>query len=145
MQPKRIVIVGAAAAGLATAESARSAGYHGELLMVGDEQHQPYDRPPLSKQVLLGQWEQDRLALRGQADLDRLGVDMRLGVPAGGLDVDARKVVLADGTRIGYDAAVVATGVRPRRLPGTEGVAGVYVLRDLEDAQALRSASSTIW
>lgn len=140
MQPKRIVIVGAAAAGLATAESARSAGYHGELLMVGDEKHQPYDRPPLSKQVLSGQWEQDRLALRGQADLDRLGVDMRLGVPAGGLDVDARKVVLADGTRIGYDAAVVATGVRPRRLPGTEGVAGVHVLRDLEDALALRSA-----
>lgn len=133
------MIVGAAAAGLAVAESARSAGHTGELVMIGGEAHRPYDRPPLSKQLLLGEWEPDRLALRGQEDLDRLRADLRLGVPAGGLDVDAHEVVLADDTRIGYDALVVATGVRPRHLPGAEGIGGVHVLRDVEDALALRA------
>lgn len=139
MPPKRIVIVGAAAAGLAVAESARSAGYRDELVMIGDEDHRPYDRPPLSKQLLRGEWQPARLALRSQDEFDSLGIHLRLGVPAGGLDVDGREVVLADGARIGYDAMVVATGVRPRRLPGTDGVAGIHVLRDLDDALALRT------
>lgn len=135
---RRIVIVGAAAAGLAAAEAARSFGYQGELVMVGAEEHLPYDRPPLSKQLLTGAWEAERLALRAPADLERLGLDLRLGVPAAGLDDTAHEVVLADGARVGYDALVVATGARPRRLPGTDGVRGVHVLRDLADALALR-------
>ncbi len=138
MAPERIVIVGAAAAGLAVAEAARSMSYQGALVMIGDETHLPYDRPPLSKQLLLGEWTTDRLALRGADDLDRLGLDLRLGVPADSLDVDSREVVLATGDRLGYDALVVATGVRARWLPGTAGITGVHVLRDIADALALR-------
>lgn len=136
--PARVVIVGAAAAGLAVAEAARSAGYGGRLVMVGEEEHAPYDRPPLSKQVLLGEWSAERIALRGDAELAKLGLDLRLGVPASGLDTDARELVLADDARIGYDAVVVATGVRARRLPGAPDARNVHVLRGLDDAFALR-------
>ena len=110
MEPARIVIVGAAVAGLAVAEAARSAGYGGRLVMVGDEEHAPYDRPPLSKQVLLREWPAERIALRSDADLGKLGLDLRLGVPASGLDADARELVLADDSRIAFDSLVVATG-----------------------------------
>ena len=138
MATERIVIVGAAAAGLAVAEAARSMGHQGELVMIGDETHLPYDRPPLSKQLLLGEWTTDRLALRGTDDLARLGLELRLGVPADSLDTEAREVVLATGDRLGYDALVVATGVRARWLPGTANITGVHVLRDIADALALR-------
>ena len=138
MVPPRIVIVGAAAAGLAVAEAARSAGYGGQLVMVGDEEHQPYDRPPLSKQVLLGEWAAERIALRGDAELGKLGLDLRLGVPASGLDSDSRELVLADGSRIAFDALVVSTGVRARRLPGAPDAPNLHVLRGLDDALALR-------
>ncbi|WP_329061622.1 NAD(P)/FAD-dependent oxidoreductase [Amycolatopsis sp. NBC_01480] len=138
MKPTRIVIVGAAAAGLAVAEGTRSAGYGGQLVMVGDEAHAPYDRPPLSKQVLLGEWSAERIALRSDADLGKLGLDLRLGIPASGLDADARELVLADGARIAFDALVVATGVRARKLPGAPEARNVHVLRDLGDALALR-------
>ena len=134
----RIVIVGAAAAGLAVAESARTAGYGGQLVMVGDEEYQPYDRPPLSKQVLLGEWPAERTALRSDADLGKLGLDLRLGVPASGVDTDARELVLADDTRLPFDALVVATGVRARKLPGAPAAPNVHVLRGLDDAMALR-------
>ncbi|WP_020640605.1 NAD(P)/FAD-dependent oxidoreductase [Amycolatopsis balhimycina] len=134
----RVVIVGAAAAGLAVAEAARSAGYGGQLVMVGEEEHRPYDRPPLSKQVLLGEWSAERIALRGDADLGKLGLDLRLGVPASGLDTDARELALADDSRIAFDALVVSTGVRARRLPGAPDARNVHVLRGLDDAVALR-------
>ncbi len=131
-------MVGASAGGLATAEALRRARYDGAITLVGDEPHAPYDRPPLSKQLLKGDWQPDRLALRPAADIYALGLDLRLGATAVGLDRDSRQVHLADGSRVPYDALVVATGVRPRRLPGCDGVSGVHVLRTVGDALALK-------
>lgn len=131
----RIVVVGASAGGLATAEALRRGGHQGAVTLVGAEPHLPYDRPPLSKQVLTGEWAPERLALRGRADIDALDLDLRLGTPAGALDVVGRTVTLADGAELAYDALVVATGVRPRRLTGGEGV---HTLRTVEDALALK-------
>ncbi|MEW2402537.1 FAD-dependent oxidoreductase [Streptomyces sp. NPDC046862] len=136
--PDRVVIVGAAAGGLAAAEALRRAGHRGVITLVGAEPRLPYDRPPLSKQVLAGQWAPERLALRPEADIDALGLDLRLGVPATALDTGRRAVTLADDTRVPYDALVVATGVRARRLPGTDGLVGVHTLRTLPDALALK-------
>jgi len=130
----RVLVVGASAAGLAAAETLRRDGFAGEITLVGAEPQPPYDRPPLSKQILAGQWEADRLALRADEHLADLCLDMRLGVTATGLDVSAREVRLAGGESVGYDALVIATGVRPRRLPGD----GAHVLRTLGDALALR-------
>ncbi|MFK0156606.1 NAD(P)/FAD-dependent oxidoreductase [Streptomyces sp. NPDC090493] len=136
---KRIVIVGASAGGLATAEALRRFGYEGTVTLVGDEPYLPYDRPPLSKQILSGEWQPDRIQLRGRSELDSLGLDLRLGMRATGLDMAARAVTLADGTLVRYDGLVVATGVRPRVLPDCEGVAGVHTLRTLDDALALKA------
>ena len=137
--PARVVVVGASAAGLAVVEAARAQGYRSELTLIGDEPHLPYDRPPLSKQLLTGDWSPERLVLREQAHLDELAVTMRLGQPAAALDADSREVVLADGDHIPYDALVVTTGVRARRLPGSDGISGVHVLRTLHDALTLRA------
>ncbi|MBR8639662.1 FAD-dependent oxidoreductase [Streptomyces tuirus] len=134
----RIVVVGASAGGLATAEALRRARFEGAITLVGDEPYAPYDRPPLSKQLLKGDWQPERLALRPAADIDALGLDLRLGTTAIGLDRNSRQVHLADGSLVPYDALVVATGVRPRRLPGCDGVSGVHVLRTIEDALALK-------
>jgi NADPH-dependent 2,4-dienoyl-CoA reductase/sulfur reductase-like enzyme len=131
---RRIVVAGASAAGLATAETLRREGYDGTLTLVGDEPHPPYDRPPLSKQFLTGQWDTGQLALRTEADLDALGLDLRLGVAATRLDPATRSVRLSDGSTVSYDGLVIATGVRPRRLPGRDA----QVLRSLDDALALR-------
>jgi 3-phenylpropionate/trans-cinnamate dioxygenase ferredoxin reductase subunit len=136
----KIVVVGAGAAGATTAETLRAQGYDGRLTLVGAEPHEPYDRPPLSKQILAGSWQPDRVRLRAPDTYDRLGIDLRLGTDAVGLDRSGRTVELADGTRLPADAVVVATGVRPRRLPGDEGLSGVHVLRTVDDALALRTA-----
>ncbi|KUO15514.1 ferredoxin reductase [Streptomyces dysideae] len=128
------MVVGASAAGLAAAETLRREGYDGTLTLVGDEPLAPYDRPPLSKQLLSAEWESDRLALRTADDLAALGLDLRLGVAATGLHLADRTVRLADGTTVPYDGLILATGVRPRRLSGE----GAHVLRTLDDALALR-------
>ncbi|MCD7445566.1 FAD-dependent oxidoreductase [Streptomyces lincolnensis] len=131
---RRIVVVGASAAGLAAVETLRREGYDGTLTLVGDEPLAPYDRPPLSKQILAGEWEPDRLALRADDALAALDLDLRLGVAATGLEPAGRTVELADGSVLPYDGLIVATGVRSRRLPG----GGAHVLRGLDDALALR-------
>lgn len=128
------MVVGASAAGLAAAETLRREGYDGTLTLVGDEPHAPYDRPPLSKQILSGDWSTQQLPLRPYSDLDALDLDLRLGVAATGLDVTDRTVRLADDSQLPYDGLIVATGVRPRRLAGE----GAHVLRTLDDALALR-------
>jgi NADPH-dependent 2,4-dienoyl-CoA reductase/sulfur reductase-like enzyme len=130
----RIVVVGASAAGLAAVETLRREGFDGALTLIGDEPHLPYDRPPLSKQLLTGEWHAERLTLRTPAAIDDLDLDLRLHTTATGLDLTERVVRLADGTRVPYDGLIIATGVRPRRLPGD----GAHVLRTLDDALTLR-------
>lgn len=138
----RIVIVGASLAGLRAAEGARGAGFDGEIVLVGAETHPPYDRPPLSKELLAGTWDVDRLALRATGTWDA-DLDVRLGVRAASLDVLGRQVVLEGGEPLPYDALVIATGAEPRWIPGTRGREGVHVLRTIEDALALRAAFDT--
>lgn len=136
--PRRVVIVGASAAGLTTAEALRRRGYDGALTLVGDETYLPYDRPPLSKQVLAGSWEPEKVLLRDEKTLADLDVRLSLGRAATALDIKARRVRLDGGGAIDYDALVIATGVAPRRLPGSD-LAGIHVLRTLDDALALRA------
>ncbi|MFF9653634.1 NAD(P)/FAD-dependent oxidoreductase [Streptomyces sp. NPDC014622] len=134
---RRIVVVGASAAGLSAAETLRREGFDGSLTLVGRERHLPYDRPPLSKQILTRAWAVERTALRPQADVEALDLDLRLGTAATALSTGTRTVTLDDGTECGYDGLIIATGVRPRRLPGPPAP-GVHTLRTLDDALALR-------
>lgn len=136
--PQRIVVVGASAAGLSVVEALRRGGYSNKLTMIGAEAHLPYDRPPLSKQYLTGEWDAEKVMLRPAAHLDDLDVEILLGRPAGALEVGARTVVLTDGTEICYDRLVLATGVSPRTLPNTRHLQGVHTLRTLGNAAALR-------
>ena len=138
--PERAVIVGGSLAGLRTAESLRLGGYDGAITVVGEEVHRPYDRPPLSKQVLTGKVEPAGTALPYDGSL---GVEWVLGQAATGLDLDARRVRLADGSDLPYDQLVLATGARPRLLAGAPPGPGVHYLRTLDDSVALRDDLST--
>ncbi|KPI22555.1 Ferredoxin--NAD(+) reductase [Actinobacteria bacterium OV320] len=129
-------MVGASLAGLSAARSLRKQGYDGRLVVIGDELHRPYDRPPLSKEFLAGTLGEADLALEAQ-DED-LGAQWLLGTRATGLDRADRAVRLADGREVRVDGLVIATGAAARRLPGSDGLAGVHVLRTLDDARALR-------
>jgi len=135
--PERIVVVGASAAGLTAAETLREKGYDGALTLVGAERHPPYDRPPLSKQILTGAWAPERAELRDAGAIGGLDAELLLGRRATGLDVAGRAVLLDGGDRRPFDALVIATGAAPRRLPGCD-LGGVHVLRTLADALALR-------
>ena len=137
----RIVIVGASLAGLRAAEELRSRGHTGSIALVGDEPHEPYDRPPLSKQVLTGAKPTESTALQAVGgSLADLELDWRLGTTATGLDLDQRVVLLGGGERLPYDGLVVATGASPRRLPGTDHIEGVHTLRTLDDSIAIGAA-----
>jgi NADPH-dependent 2,4-dienoyl-CoA reductase/sulfur reductase-like enzyme len=133
-------VVGASLAGLRAVETLRQQGYDGRLVLVGAEPLLPYDRPPLSKQVLAGEWSPDEIVLRPADDYSPLALDLRLAHRATSLDLDARAVVLDDGERIGFDGLVIATGCSPLRLPGTPDTAGIYMLRTLGDSLAIRDA-----
>lgn len=133
---KSVVVVGASLAGLSAARSLRKQGYDGRLVVIGEEAHRPYDRPPLSKEFLAGQLDESALAL--EADGEDLAAEWRLGTRAVALDGPGRTVRLADGTTVRAEGVVVATGAAARTLPGSEGLEGVHVLRTLEDARALR-------
>ncbi|AZS75322.1 FAD-dependent oxidoreductase [Streptomyces lydicus] len=139
MTARPIAVVGASAAGLAAAEALRRGGWRGPLTLIGDEPHLPYDRPPLSKQLLHGAWEPDRLLLRTEEQLAPLGLDLRLGTRATGLDVATRTLTLDGGERLGCAGVIIATGVTARTLPGADRIAGVHTLRTLDEALALRS------
>jgi NADPH-dependent 2,4-dienoyl-CoA reductase/sulfur reductase-like enzyme len=132
-----ILVVGASLAGLRTVETLRDRGFDGRLTLVGDEPHRPYDRPPLSKQVLQGVWEPERTMFRRSDGYDGLAVDLRLGTRALSLDPRERRVTLSDGTSLAYDRLVIATGTRPRTLPRSTPREGLHVLRTLDDARAL--------
>ncbi|MER6790217.1 FAD-dependent oxidoreductase [Streptomyces sp. NPDC000658] len=133
---RTVAVVGASLAGLSAARSLRKQGYDGRLVLVGDEVHRPYDRPPLSKEFLAGALGEADLAL--ESDDEDLRAQWMLGVRAVGLDRAERAIALTDGRRIRADGIVVATGAAARTLPGAEGLAGVHTLRTLDDARALR-------
>ncbi|MFI6905319.1 NAD(P)/FAD-dependent oxidoreductase [Nonomuraea sp. NPDC050394] len=131
----RIVIVGASTAGLSAAQTLRWEGYDGQLTLVGAEPHLPYDRPPLSKQVLAGTWEPERVRPFDAAHYASLGVDLRLGRAATAVDLPGKAVLLRE-ERLAYDGLIIATGVSPRRPPWPH----VLALRTLDDALRLRAA-----
>ena len=135
-QPEHVLVVGAGLGGLRTVEQLRSAGFQGRISLVGDEPHAPYDRPPLSKQVMTGEWAPERTTLRSVEGLDDLGVRTHLGMRA--VALRPGEVELADGASLHADAIVVATGLAARTLPGQP--AGVHTLRTLDHALALRAA-----
>ncbi|WP_353946062.1 FAD-dependent oxidoreductase [Streptomyces sp. HUAS MG91] len=132
----RIVVVGASLAGLRAAEALREEGFTGPLTVVGEEHRPPYDRPPLSKQVLLGTAAPDTTGLPMRRDPD---AQWRLGVRATGLDPLAKRVLLADGESLPYDRLLIATGTRARPWPHPQQAAldGVFTLRTSEDAARL--------
>jgi 3-phenylpropionate/trans-cinnamate dioxygenase ferredoxin reductase component len=134
-----IVVVGGGAAGVAAAEALRAEGFAGSLTLACGEPELPYDRPPLSKQVLTGAWDAGRTRLREASHYVDKGIRVVHGL-ARALDLAGRSVQLSDGTQVGYDGLVIATGVRPRTLPAGHDLAGVHVLRCLADTAALRSA-----
>ncbi|MEV6236602.1 FAD-dependent oxidoreductase [Lentzea sp. NPDC051838] len=133
----RVVVVGASVGGFATAEALRGLGFRGRITLIGEEAYLPYDRPPLSKQVLTGEFAPHEVLLRPAERMDALELELELGVAATGLDVESRVLRVANGPVL-YDALVVATGVRPHPFPGAEGVRGVHFVRTLEDALALK-------
>lgn len=120
-------------AGVQTAVALREQGYAGPVTLVGAEPHQPYDRPPLSKAVLLGKAEHSAF----DVDFEDLDITLRLGLDVTGLRAEAHELDTPEGP-LGYDVLVVATGAEPVVLPGTEGVPGVHLLRTLDDAARLR-------
>ena len=136
---ERIIIVGASLAGLRAAETLRAEGFAGTITVVGDESRAPYDRPPLSKQVLRGEWDADKVALAAGRN-DDLDLTWERGVAAAGLDLEWRTVALADGRTLPFDGLVIATGAAPRHIPDTEHLPGVHALRTLDDALAVRDA-----
>ncbi|MDE0928727.1 MAG: FAD-dependent oxidoreductase [Acidimicrobiales bacterium] len=136
---KSITIVGASLAGLRGAEALRRDGFDGPISLIGDEPHAPYDRPPLSKKILAGDWEADRAALTPAERFADLNLDLRLGSRATKLNVDSQ-TLWVDGEPEAYQGLLIATGARCRTLPGTEGMNGVHTLRTLNDCLAIRTA-----
>lgn len=137
---KTITVVGASLAGLRSAQALREHGFDGRLVIVGEEPQAPYDRPPLSKEFLAGKVTEADIALATEGDLDALGAEWLLGTTATGLRAASREVQLADGSAIRTDGVVVATGARPITLPGSDDLSGVFTLRTMADATALRAS-----
>jgi NADPH-dependent 2,4-dienoyl-CoA reductase/sulfur reductase-like enzyme len=133
-----VAVVGASLAGLRAVETLRREGFDGRLVLIGAEPHLPYDRPPLSKQLLAGEVEPDEVALR-RASYDELELELRLATRAVHLDLATRTVELDDGGKVAFEGLVLATGSAPRILPGTPDLDGLFVLRTLDDALAIRA------
>ncbi|TRW85490.1 NAD(P)/FAD-dependent oxidoreductase [Mycolicibacterium sp. 018/SC-01/001] len=136
---KHIAVVGASLAGLSAVRALRAQGFSGRITVIGDENRRPYDRPPLSKDFLAGVITEDDLCLD---DGDELAAEWLLGSAATALDTATNTVELADGRRVQADGFVIATGSRARRWPGSETLAGVHVIRTIDDAIALRAELS---
>ncbi|MBU6315490.1 MAG: FAD-dependent oxidoreductase [Acidobacteria bacterium] len=134
----RIVVVGASLAGLRACETLRQDGFEGTITLVGDETEAPYDRPPLSKKLLAGDWEPERIRLRKPDDFASLNLQLQLGVRATGLDTVGRSITLSDKSTLHYDGLVIATGASPRRLPGQPALRGVVEVRTLAQSMHLR-------
>ena len=139
--PERIAIVGASLGGLRSAQGLRGRGkFTGALTLIGAEPHLPYDRPPLSKQLLSGEWEPGRTLLEAPEAIDKLDLDLRVGVRAEALDLDGRTLSLSDGATVPFDKLIIATGASPRTLPGTPDLAGIHTLRTIDDSLRIRAA-----
>ena len=137
---KGIVIVGGGLAAARTAEQLRRAEYTGPIMIVSDEVHLPYDRPPLSKEVL--RKEVDDVALKPRDWYDENDITLRLGSAATSLDTHEQTVTLDDGTVLGYDELVITTGLVPRRIPAFPDLEGIRVLRSFDESMALREHAS---
>jgi NADPH-dependent 2,4-dienoyl-CoA reductase/sulfur reductase-like enzyme len=137
--PRGLVVVGASIAGVRTVEALRRRGYDAPITVLGAEPHLPYDRPPLSKEFLLGKLGAADITLTDPQAFADLDIDLRLATRATGLDVTGRCVHVGS-ERLPYETLVIATGSTPRRLPATDRVAGVHALRTLDDAEAIRTA-----
>ena len=135
---ERIVVVGGSLAGLRGIEAMRRMGHEGEIVAICGEAEMPYDRPPLSKQFLKAECEEDRLSLRSSG-FEELEVDWRLDSQAHALDPEAREIGLSDGSRLAYGGLLIATGSAPRGLPGASAPKGTHMLRSLAQARALRA------
>ena len=135
-----IVIVGGGLAAARMAEQLRRSEYNGLITIISDEVHLPYDRPPLSKEVLRN--EVDDVALKPREWYDQKEMTLRLGSAATGLDTAAQTVTLDDGTVLGYDELVIATGLVPRRIPAFPDLDGIRVLRSFDESLALRKHAS---
>ncbi|PSM40054.1 FAD-dependent oxidoreductase [Streptomyces dioscori] len=135
---RTVIVVGASLSGLYAARELRAQGFDGRLVVVGDEPHRPYDRPPLSKDFLTGRTGEDRLALGDAEEITELDAEWLLGTRARGLDTRERTVLLDGGRTVCGDGVVIATGASARRLPGP-GLPGVHTLRTLDDARSLRA------
>lgn len=133
-----VAIVGASLAGFRAAEFLRRAKFEGRLVLIGAEPHPPYDRPPLSKELLRGEWDEDRIAL--QRPRDELRIDEMLGKRAIELDTDTREIQLENGDTVDFDGLVIATGGVARTLPSQPKLDGIFTLRTLDDARAIRAA-----
>jgi 3-phenylpropionate/trans-cinnamate dioxygenase ferredoxin reductase component len=136
---RHIVIIGAGHAGGRAAEALRAAGFSGKVTLLGSETHPPYERPPLSKDLLAGKIPAERAYLKPLAFYAEAGIDLRLGTTVLEIDRPAQRLRLADGATMPYDQLLLTTGARPRRLaiPGSDGAPVLY-LRDIGDALALR-------
>jgi 3-phenylpropionate/trans-cinnamate dioxygenase ferredoxin reductase subunit len=141
MASNTIIVVGGGQAGGWAAKTLRAEGYTGRVVLVGDERHPPYERPPLSKSVLAGEAAPETTHLFKPEAWDALALEVRAGERAGAIDRDAKELVLAGGERIAYDALILCTGGRARTLPIAAGDApGVFTLRTIEDSLAIRRA-----
>ncbi|MGW1403477.1 NAD(P)/FAD-dependent oxidoreductase [Streptomyces sp. NPDC002405] len=131
------VVVGASVGGVRTARGLREQGFRGRIVLVGAEPEIPYDRPPLSKQFLSGEWGADRLLLLTENEARDARIELRLGSPAQSLDPHRKRVLLADGESLSFDQCVIATGCRARPAPWRVE-SGLHVIRDLAHSVALR-------
>ena len=138
-RPENIVVVGAGLAGLRSAETLRARGFDGRLTLVGDETHLPYERPALSKELLAGKRSPEQLALRQPEFFREQQIELLLGRRVEKVSPKHRTALLSDGRELLWDALVIATGARARRMRGVETPPGVHYLRTLSDALALRS------
>ncbi len=134
-----MVVVGSSLAGVRACGGLRAEGFDGTITLVGAESHTPYDRPPLSKKVLSGEWEPDRIALIRPDELNKLELQFHLGVAAASLSTSERLLTLIDGSVVSYDAIVLATGAATRRLPNQLEHESIFELRTLDDSLALRA------
>ncbi len=143
---KKIVVVGASLAGVRACQNLRREGFEGQLTLVGEEKHLPYDRPPLSKTMLTSDQDPLELTLVSNSDLSDLQLELVLGEHATALDTERREVTVG-GEGISYDGLVIATGARARKLSKFDHIEGIHTLRTVDDALAIRSgleSSSTI-